>query len=228
MNHNVAPARPSRLAGAWLAGPAAALLFFASLAGFAALRQDGYTHGTKAVSELGAIGAPMGVAFNLFGFILPGALIVLFGVALARLSRRRTGPLLMTGSGLLLAMSGLFALDPDAMGAPTTVAHAIGAMGAGLFWAAGLFWMRPVLAERPGLRGWSRLTPWFVLFVLVHLGWQVVFQATGLLLPGWGQRIGFFGYFLWFAVTGLLLWRAYPGVAPSAPASRPRPVKQPN
>lgn len=34
-----------------------------------------------------------------------------------------------------------------------------------------------------------------------------LFQTTGAVLPGWGQPIGFFGYLMWVAVTGILLWR---------------------
>ncbi|MFN3946443.1 MAG: DUF998 domain-containing protein [Allosphingosinicella sp.] len=207
MTRSPPPAQDRLSRTAWLAGPAAALLFFASLILFAALREDGYTHGTKAVSELGAVGAPMAGAFNLAGLILPGAAIMLFGYGLLALSRRRAGAVLMIGSGAMLALSGLFAVDMEDLGAATSALHALGAMGAGLLWAAGLFAIRPVLAERPGLESWARATPWFLLFMIVHLGWQVAFQATGALLPGWGQRIGFFGYFLWFAATGLLLLR---------------------
>lgn len=195
----------SRGSFVWLAAPAAGSLFAVSVTGFAAARTDGYSHATKAVSELGAIGAPSAVAFNLLAFIVPGLLIAWFGTALARIARKRIGPILLIGSGLLFALAGLCPADLDDQRAATTLGHVIGAVGSGLTWAAALFWMRSLLVNQSGLARWGRITPWFLLFLVVHSGWQVTFQATGAVLPGWGQRIGFFGYFLWFVVTGLLL-----------------------
>ena len=191
----------------WLAGPAAAALFFLSLIGFAAMRSDGYSHATKAVSELGAIGAPFAMAFNIAGFILPGILIIIFASRLMRKDESSRGPLLLAMSGVCLALAGLAPanmLDNEAL---TTILHAIGAIGSGLCWVFALFWIGPLLSERFGLQTWGRLTPWFSLFLVANVGWQVAFRMTGLVMPGWGQRIAFLGYFLWFAVTGLLLWR---------------------
>lgn len=193
----------------WLAGPASGALFAASVIGFAALRTDGYSHATKAISELGSIGAPLAGAFNLLGFIVPGALVVLFSARLARNADRKTGPFLLIASGLLLALAGLSPAELDNYQATTTLWHVVGAMGAGAFWVAALFWLGPLLRRDFGLQAWGKITPWFALFMLANIAWQVAFRATGLVLPGWGQRIGFFGYFLWFAMTGLLLWRLH-------------------
>jgi hypothetical membrane protein len=189
-----------------LAGPLAGAIGASAVIGFAALRTDGYSHATKAISELGAVGAPAATAFNLTAMIVPGFLIAAFGVALARLPGKRTGPILLIGSGLLLALAGMFPVDPSDMGAPTSIGHIIGAMGSGLLWAVALPWLGGLLVRQPGLRAWGQVTPWFMFFLIVNIGWQVAFQATGVVLPGWGQRIAFGGYFLWAAVTGILLW----------------------
>lgn len=191
----------------WLAAPLAGLLFGTCVLAFAAARTDGYAHATKAVSELGAIGAPSALAFNLLAFIVPGLLIAWLGMALARRAQNREGPLLLAGSGLMIAVAGVFPVDIDNDGAATSLGHVVGVAGSGLLWIASLFWMGPLLARQFGLVRWGRTTPWFALFLFVHIGWQVAWQATGLVLPGWGQRIGFLGYFLWVGVTGLLLWR---------------------
>ncbi|UMR28441.1 DUF998 domain-containing protein [Massilia sp. MB5] len=90
MKKTMAPP-PAQGGAAWLAGLLAGVLFFASLIGFAALRSDGYAHGRKAVSELGALGAPSAPAFNLLGFIVPGLLLAWFAYALLRVAERRTG-----------------------------------------------------------------------------------------------------------------------------------------
>lgn len=191
----------------WLTGLIAAVMFFVSLIAFAAARTDGYSHGTKAVSELGAVGAPNAMAFNLSAMIAPGFLIVILAITLARLPGSRIGPSMLAGSGLLLALAGVCPVDPENMRSATSLGHVIGALGSGLLWAAALSWLGSFLSKQPGLRGWGRLTPWFLLFLLVNIGWQATFQTTGLVLPGWGQRIALVGYFGWVAITGLMLWR---------------------
>ncbi|MDB5671679.1 MAG: hypothetical protein JWO25_2638 [Alphaproteobacteria bacterium] len=191
----------------WLAGPAAGILFAASLLGFAAMRTDGYSHATKAVSELGAVGAPSATAFNILAFIVPGMLLVLFSLKLRSISRDKTGPYLLIASGASLALAGLAPAELDNYRATTTIWHLAGAMGSGAFWVGALLWLGPLLRDRFRQPAWGRITPWFGLFMLANIGWQIAFRATGLVLPGWGQRIGFSGYFIWFAVTGLLLWR---------------------
>lgn len=216
----------SRGNAAWLAAPFAGALFAVSVIGFAEARTDGYSHATKAVSELGAVGAPLGITFNLLAFIVPGVLLAWFGWSLARIARKRVGPVLLAGSGLLLALAGVFPAELDNYRSATTLGHVVGAIGSGVLWAAALFWMGPLLVRQFGLTAWGRLTPWFLSFLVVHSGWQVAFQATGAVLPGWGQRIGFLGYFLWFAVTGLLLWRGNVEAddRDRSAASRPTPV----
>lgn len=192
----------------WLAGPASAVLFCVCVIGFAAARDDGYSHATKAVSELGSLDAPAALAFNLLGFIAPGLLIVLFSVALLRDARARTGPYLLFGSGLMFMLAGLAPADLENHTATTTQVHALGAMGSGFLWVFALFWLGPMLRHDFGLDIWGRLTPWFASFLFANIGWQVAFQATGAVMPGWGQRIGLFGYFLWIAVTGFVLWHS--------------------
>lgn len=191
-----------------LTGPAAAVLFAGSLSGFAAARTDGYTHGTKAVSELGAVGAPHAAMFNLLAFVLPGLLVVVLAAVIRRAAGpqgARTGPALLAASGMALVVAGVFPVDMAHPGSAGSIAHAAGAMLTGMCWAAGLFWLGPLLRRDCGLRTLARLTPWFVLFLLANVAWQVAWQAGHLVLPGWGQRIGFAGYFLWVALTGLAL-----------------------
>jgi hypothetical membrane protein len=184
----------------------AGLVFWSSLLGFAAARAD-YTHGTKAVSELGAIGVPAGLAFNLLAFVLPGALVAIFGWALAYATNRRVGPWLLILSGAFLVVAGAAPLDMADLGSVTSRWHLIGAMGSGLLWIPALFFCGPVLVHEFGLRAWGRITPFCSIFLLANVAWQAAYQSGAAILPGWGQRIGFLGYFLWFAVTGYLLWR---------------------
>lgn len=198
-----------RLRALPLAGPAASLAFTSSLVGFAAARSDGYSHARKAVSELGALGAPAASAFNLLGFVVPGALVIGLAVAiLQRAPRRtcRTGVVLLGLSGLSMALAGVFPVDMGARASLTSTLHLIAASASGLLWCSALFWLGPVLRRHLGLHTLGRLTPWFGLFLVANVAWQAVWQSTGLVYPGWGQRIGFAGYFLWTFSVGVSLF----------------------
>jgi hypothetical membrane protein len=137
-----------------LAGPAAALLFMMSVVGFAAVRADGYTHGTKAVSELGARGAPLAAAFNTGGFIVPGILVVVMGFVVYRrvTAPRKLGAVLLGLSGLAFTMAGVFPVDMGARSSPSSQLHLAGAMLSGLFWALSLFWIAPHLRKQMSSR----------------------------------------------------------------------------
>lgn len=182
------------------AGPLAALSFTVSVVVFAAMRTDGYSHATKAVSELGAVGAEGAAAFNILGFIIPGLLIAV----LANGFGRRIGAVLLAVSGLGMVLAGAFPVNLEQPRSATSVLHAAGALSSGLFWALSLFWLGPLLKRR-GLEGWGRLTPWFSLFAMANVGWQIAFAAGLHAAPGYGQRLAFAGYFLWAAITGVLL-----------------------
>ena len=70
-----------RVAGA--IGIVACAVFWLSLFAYGAMRTD-YSHFTKAVSELGVIGVPHALAWNLIGFIVPGLLLTLCGAGSPR------------------------------------------------------------------------------------------------------------------------------------------------
>lgn len=196
------------LKAAALAGPAAAAIFVASVVGFAAVRNDGYSHGTKAVSELGAVGAPLAGAFNVAGFVTPGVLVMILALALAARfagAGGRFGAALLALSGAALALAGVWPVDMAARSSSTSLAHFGAATACGVLWALSLFFTGPALARSRGMRLWGALTPWFGLFLLVNFGWQVAWAAGAPVLPGWGQRIGFAGYMIWIAATGALL-----------------------
>ena len=61
--------------------PAASALWLGALLGFGAAL-PGYAQSVHPVALLGAQGIPGAVAFNLFGFVLPGALCAAVAVAL--------------------------------------------------------------------------------------------------------------------------------------------------
>jgi hypothetical membrane protein len=128
------------------------LIFAASLVGFAARRTDGYTHGHKAVSELGAVGAADALAFNLLGFVAPGVLVACLAFAIfkrAPAGTSRTGTALVALSGLSMVAAGVFPVDMEARDSATSTLHLAAASLSGLFWCLSLFWLAPVLRGIP-------------------------------------------------------------------------------
>lgn len=213
-----------------LAGPAAAALFLASLLGFSMARTDDYSHGTKAVSELGALGAPWAVSFNVLGFVIPGLLVIVLAaglVASAQVRLGRAGPVLLTLSGAAMVVAGVFPVDMADRSSTSSILHHVGAVLSGVFWAVGLFWLGPALRDKAGLqalRTLGRATPWFAMFLLTNIAWQVAYESGAPVLPGWGQRVAFLGYFLWLSWAGLALWsvrRNASSTADSAPNTPP-------
>lgn len=200
---------------ALLSGPLASCLFYVCLIGFAAVRPE-YSHATKAISELGAVGAPNALAFNILGFIAPGLLLVVFASALKFHLGAKWGSALLALSGLAFVAAGVFAVDMDARSSPQSTAHLAGAMLTGLFFAFALFPLGRSLSKF-GLAAWGRITPWFLSFMFLNVGWQAVYQATGSVNPGWGQRIAFAGFFTWILITGLLLWKKTRSVSGNQP-----------
>ena len=180
-------------------------MFIVSLTTIAALRTDGYSHAVNSVSGLGARGVPLALAFNVFGFVLPGLGVASLSYVLAQAGgrTRNVGVLLLAASGVALAAAGIFPIDVAHRTSLASVVHLIAATVSGLFWMLSLFWLGRLL-KRIGLISWGSATPWFSLFILVEIIWAIAWQAT----PGWGQRIGFAGYFIWAAVTGSLLARS--------------------
>jgi hypothetical protein len=175
-------------------GLAATLLFWAALAFFAAAH-PGYEHGTKAVSELGATGAPNALAWNLIGFLLPGLLLALFGVGVGKAVRERRTGLYLALSGLAFAATAAPA-DMENLKSPLSLAHILASLMVFLFWLPAC--LRLLKRTTPELR---RITVLFLLFALA----AVAIRFTPLLLPGWGQRLSFLAYFGWVGAVSLLL-----------------------
>jgi hypothetical membrane protein len=99
---------------------AGALLVIAAL-------DPSYSHATRAVSELGAVGAPHQWTWNVMGFLLPGLLVGLFGLGAghALAPRGRSASILLKISGLAFAATGLFPANLQAMSSFSTRAHVL-------------------------------------------------------------------------------------------------------
>ena len=195
----------------WVLSVLAATVFWTALVAFGMLRAD-YSQLTKAVSELGAVGAPHALAWNVLGFIAPGLLLAACGVAIATVVDERGGVLrwLLTGSGVAFAGTGVFPAvmqhGSPVMQAPSTVGHVVMLLLSSVLWLAAIGVLLRKITRGPRLR--RLLTPFAIVTViaLAGLAANVLHDAIPPLehRPGLAQRLGFAGYFLWF--VSLSLW----------------------
>lgn len=170
--------------------------FFACLFGLAALQPE-YSHLTKAVSELGAFGAPYAVIWNTLGFFFTGGIILLFGIGLRQLLTRRhvrsTGGWSVIALGITFAATAIPADFELRLQSPWTIAHAVFVLlGPVAFLWAACVWPRALA----GL-GVPRNT--VLACVVAGLLMLPAFASNAFLerTPGVGQRLGFAVMFLW-------------------------------
>lgn len=165
-----------------------------------------YSHFNDAISELGSLDAPNLWGWNIFGYILPGLVIVLLGTGLKRefspLSRVATIPYAaLMASGLFMALSGVFPANMSDFGSATTLIHIIGSTGCIIAFLAAGFWFPFCFRKRIA---WH----W--------LAWPSLALVVGSIVAGFlrsgdtggvGQRLTFACFFLWVALVGFALLR---------------------
>lgn len=190
-------------------GGLAVLLSTGTILTMALLRTDGYSHLTKAVSELGSLDAPHWQVFNMLGYVLPGLLIGVFawglGKNFASEFAHRLPFAMLAASGMLLALSGIFPMDMAHRLAPGSVLHQVGASGSGLAWLLSAFTLGRPLRRNPAWAGMARPLlglVWATIALIVLVG--AVSPAT----PGLGQRVAFAGYFGFILVLARRLYGA--------------------
>jgi len=166
-----------------------------------------YSHKTKAISELGALGAPHKWVWNVFGYILPGLAVAILGIGLRReisFSGRAGGVPFwaLIASGILMSASGVFPGDFENRTSTTMILHAVGSFGSFLAFLIAGFWL-PVRFRR--LQNWR----WLVWPSLLLVVGSIVtgFLRTGS-APGIGQRLGFACFFAWVGLVGFALIRS--------------------
>lgn len=177
-------------------------LFAAALALFAAV-DPAYSHLTNAVSELGAVGAPNQLAWNLIGFLSVGLLLAAFGWSLGRVVGAASAGWLLGLFGLAFAATAIPA-DMSDLSSPGSLAHIAASQAVLLFWAAGL--IRLLFAGRFGAG--ARLVTGLALALAIG---TIIIRGAELLPPGLTQRLSFAVVFGWVAATSLMLIRRAPG-----------------
>ncbi|HEX8327040.1 MAG TPA: DUF998 domain-containing protein [Hymenobacter sp.] len=171
----------------------------------AAARTDGYSHLTKAVSELGSTDAPHKGLFNWLGYMVPGLLIAWFAYGLSAQFRRKLPFGLLAASGLLLALAGAFPMDMDHRSAAASVLHTVGSVGSGVAWLASASLMSRALRSASYWASVARplaVVAWTAAPLIVLL--PVLLPAA----PALGQRIAFVSYFVFVLLLAGRLYGA--------------------
>lgn len=205
-----------RTAGA--AGVAAVVVFWTALFVFAAA-YPGYSHSHKAISELGALGAPHALLWNLFGFIVPGVLLSICGAGLATAiegSGRKTAVYwLLVTSGLGFAGTGLIPAEmrngSPFIRSPFTLGHVSMTILSGIPWVIAAFLVIGRAKRNPAWHRSRGLIITLAAACVAGLIVNVLARAIPVLAnrPGLAQRISFAVYFAWFLVMAVqLLMRA--------------------
>ena len=206
------------------AGVLANVIFWGALFAFAAL-YPGYTHSHKAISELGAFGAPNALAWNLVGFIIPGILLALCGSAIAiRVDGQRTALYwLLILSGLGFSGAGIFPAEmrdgSPAMDSAWTMGHIIMSFVSGIPWIIASAILVQHVKRSPKWQRFTRICLILTLLAIASLVTNIAGRGLPLLAenPGLVQRIAFAFYFAWFLIAGYLFSNeSAPEINPSA------------
>lgn len=176
-------------------------LFAGAILIFAAARSD-YSHLTNAVSELGALGAPNALAWNLIGFMAVGLLITMFSWGLFKGTTSWAALVFVGLSGLGFAGTGVFPADMADLTTPSSRAHILLSLisfGAFVLGAFILCWR---FLQLPGWRGVAVGSGILGLLALLTMPLREMSVP-----PGLAQRVGFLIYLAWIELLAVALWR---------------------
>jgi hypothetical membrane protein len=183
-----------------------------------------YSHSTNGISELGALGTPHALLWNVVGFIGPGVLLAITGKAIADSFGAPSGAAriagwLLVAFGLTAAGQGLF---PASMTGGRvlvtwhTQTHLIVSLISGVTWIAAMLVFMAPMKRDSSWRGWHFVNAAVVLLVIAN-----ALIASRFVPYGLAQRLGDAIVFGWFAGASLNLVfgrSSGPGAEPRADA----------
>jgi hypothetical protein len=185
--------------GALAAAVVAAVSFFVALA-ICGVALEGYSQLAHPVGLLGARGVPHALAFDAFGFVLPGLLAAWVAWRLREAVGdgarwpARIGAWLALLSALAFAAQGVLALDPGDLESSASRAHATA-------WT--LWWV--AFAPAALLLAFGvRVGRWFAAMCMLAAAVVIAFALLplDLLAPALAQRAAFAGWLAWLVVAG--------------------------
>jgi hypothetical membrane protein len=202
-----------------VAGIVAVVMFWTALFSFAAA-YPGYSHSHKAISELGAFGAPHALAWNLTGFVTPGLLLATCGAGIARaleVSGRKTAVYwLLVMSGVGFAGTGVIPAEmrdgSPFMQSPFTIGHVVMTLLSSIPWTIAAFLVIGRVKQNPVWQGSRRISIVLAVACVAGLALNILAPAVPGLAhrPGLAQRISFGIYFAWFLIMAVRLLTVVP------------------
>jgi hypothetical membrane protein len=194
------------------AGMAAPVLWLASVIYIGSLRPE-YSHYRQYVSELAARGTSTQHLMQVTGFVLPGVMVVAFGVVVGLSAHTKlagVGAALLIVSGIARIVAGVFPLDPCCASlAPSFSERMHNAAGATYVVAAAaavLVWC--VVGERTfrTRAHWFRLYSLATFVAALTLPWWLIRFGADPANVGLFQRASFGVLNLWLLVFAVLAW----------------------
>jgi hypothetical membrane protein len=185
---------PQRISA--ICGVLAPTWFVIALVVVAAVRPE-YSHLTKAASELGAVGAPNALAWNILGFGAVGALVAVLAWSLWQQGGGRVAALLIAISGIGFAAAGVFPADMNDMNADTTRLHILASLVSFAAFAVAV----PVVGWglwQSDRRGFAVAA---IIFGLAAVLSVLLREAN--IPPRLAQRINFVAYLVWIALVAV-------------------------
>ena len=176
---------------------------------FGALRPS-YSHSVNAVSELGALGTPNALLWNVTGFITPGLLLTIAGGAVAAsVSPKRCRSVafwLLVLSGLGFSGTGFIPAEIEdgvaLVTSPYTRGHFIMSLVHGIAWLVAVLVLFRPMRQNSDWRGLA-----YVSVALTLLTLMASFALRGRLSDALVQRVAGAIYFAWFVVMSLRLFK---------------------
>ena len=182
-------------------GLAATIWFWVALFLFAKFVPN-YSHATKAISELGAVGTPNAFLWNVFGFGLVGVCLTLTGFQAARLIKPNSkfARVSLLLSGVAFALTAIPA-DMNDLSAFTSRVHIVASIATGGLWFIGAACL--VGSNAAGKYYFNSVTLASLLAVLV----TILIRGADIMMPGYGQRFSFLVYFIWIAYVSVIIMK---------------------
>lgn len=180
-------------------GLAATIWFWVALFLFASFLPN-YTHATKAISELGAVGTPNALLWNVFGFGLVGVCLTLTGYQAACLIKpdSKVASVALFLSGVAFALTAVPA-DMSNLSSLTSLVHISASSASGVLWVIGASFL---LGSRMEKTYFFNLVTSMLLIAVVL---TILIREADVLMPGHAQRLTFLVYFIWIAYVSLII-----------------------
>ena len=174
-----------------------------------AIRPD-YSHVVNTISELGAIGTPNAILWNIIGFIVPGIFLAIAGGVIAKsvsLGKSKVITLacvLLVLAGLAVAGQGIFPAEmKDGIAntaSSSTRGHFLFSLLSGAAWALGALMLVRPMKRSPHWHGWHIVSATLVVLTVI-----ISLSLRSVMPDGLAQRTGDVFFFAWFLIMSVKL-----------------------